>query len=185
MTANPPTASPAQSLADAAQIMKSEDVGSVPVVEDGRLVRVLTDRDIAIHAVAEGVDAQTINVGDLVSREPVTIEPEQDLDEALALMARHQVRRPPVVEAGELVGNLAPGRRRDRGEGEESGRGARADLEAELLRVGAAMPTCEVCGNDYDKAFRGCQERRAARFDSFQCAIHSLAPTCEHCGCRV
>ena len=107
MTANPRTASPAQSLADAAQIMKSEDDGSVPVVEDGRLVGMLTDRDIAIRAVAEGVDAQTINVGDVASREPVTIEPEQDLDEALALMARHQVRRLPVVEAGQLVGILA------------------------------------------------------------------------------
>src|SRR5436853_458221 len=73
MTANPRTASPAQSLADAAQIMKSEDDGSVPVVEDGRLVGMLTDRDIAIRAVAEGVDAQTINVGDVASREPVTI----------------------------------------------------------------------------------------------------------------
>ena len=107
MTANPRTAHPAQSLADAAQIMQSEDVGSVPVVEDGRLVGVLTDRDIAIRAVAEGVDVQTLNVGDVASREPVTVEPGQDLDEALALMARHQVRRLPVVDDGQLVGILA------------------------------------------------------------------------------
>ena len=107
MTANPRTARPAQSLADAAQIMQSEDVGSVPVVEDGRLVGVLTDRDIAIRAVAEGVDVQTLNVGDVASREPVTVEPGQDLDEALALMARHQVRRLPVVDDGQLVGILA------------------------------------------------------------------------------
>jgi CBS domain-containing protein len=107
MTANPRTAHPAQSLADAAQIMQSEDVGSVPVVEDGRLVGVLTDRDIAIRAVAESVDVQTLNVGDVASREPVTVEPGQDLDEALALMARHQVRRLPVVDDGQLVGILA------------------------------------------------------------------------------
>jgi CBS domain-containing protein len=107
MTANPRTATPAQSLAEAAQIMQSEDVGSVPVVEDGRLVGVLTDRDIAIRAVAEGVDVQTLNVGDVASREPVTVEPGQDLDEALALMARHQVRRLPVVDDGQLVGILA------------------------------------------------------------------------------
>jgi CBS domain-containing protein len=107
MTANPRTASPAQSLADAAQIMQSEDVGAVPVVEDGRLVGVLTDRDIAIRAVAEGVDVKTLNVGDVASREPVTVEPGQDLDEALALMARHQVRRLPVVDDGQLVGILA------------------------------------------------------------------------------
>jgi CBS domain-containing protein len=107
MTANPRTAHPAQSLADAAQIMQSEDVGSVPVVEDGRLVGVLTDRDIVIRAVADGVDVQTLNVGDVASREPVTVEPGQDLDEALALMARHQVRRLPVVDDGQLVGILA------------------------------------------------------------------------------
>jgi CBS domain-containing protein len=77
------------------------------VVEDGRLVGVLTDRDIVIRAVADGVDVQTLNVGDVASREPVTVEPGQDLDEALALMARHQVRRLPVVDDGQLVGILA------------------------------------------------------------------------------
>ena len=107
MTANPRSASPAQSLANAAQIMKTEDVGSVPVVDDGQLVGMLTDRDIAIRAVAEGVDTQVIKVGDVASRDPVTVEPEQDLDEALALMARHRVRRLPVVENGKLVGILA------------------------------------------------------------------------------
>jgi CBS domain-containing protein len=107
MSANPRTASPDQSLADAAQMMKSDDIGSVPVVEDGRLVGMLTDRDIVIRAVAESVDAQTLNIGDVASRELVTVEPEQDLDEALALMARHQVRRLPVVEDGRLVGVLA------------------------------------------------------------------------------
>ena len=107
MTADPRTTSPTASLADAAQIMKTEDVGSVPVVDDGRLVGMLTDRDIALRAVAEGVDAQAINVGDVASRDPVTVAPEQDLDEALRLMAGHQVRRLPVVEDGRLVGILA------------------------------------------------------------------------------
>jgi CBS domain-containing protein len=107
MTSNPRTTSSSQSLADAAQIMKSEDVGSVPVVDEGRLVGVLTDRDIAIRAVAEGADARTTNVGDVASRELVTVEPEEDLDQALALMARHRVRRLMVVERGQLVGILA------------------------------------------------------------------------------
>jgi CBS domain-containing protein len=107
MTSNPRTTSSSQSLADAAQIMKSEDVGSVPVVDEGRLVGVLTDRDIAIRAVAEGADARTTNVGDIASRDLVTIEPEQDLDEALTLMARNRVRRLLVVERGQLVGILA------------------------------------------------------------------------------
>ena len=107
MTANPRTTSSSQSLAEAAQIMKSEDVGSVPVVDEGRLVGVVTDRDIAIRAVAEGADARTTNVGDIASRDLVTVEPEQDLDEALTLMARNRVRRLLVVERGQLVGVLA------------------------------------------------------------------------------
>ena len=107
MTANPRTADRSQSLADVAQIMKAEDVGSVPVVDDGRLVGMLTDRDIVVRAVADGVDAKSINVGDVASIDPVTVAPEEDLDEALRLMAQHQVRRLPVVEDGRLVGILA------------------------------------------------------------------------------
>jgi CBS domain-containing protein len=88
-------------------VMKGEDVGSVPVVEEGRLAGILTDRDIVTRAVAERRDPQAVKVDEVASRELVTVEPEQDLDEALALMARHQVRRLPVVEQGRLVGMLA------------------------------------------------------------------------------
>ena len=106
-TPNARSAAPTDSLADAAQAMKQEDVGSLPVVEGGRLIGILTDRDIVLRAVAERVDPQSIIVGDVASRELVTVEPGQDLDEALALMARHRVRRLPVVEDGRLVGMLA------------------------------------------------------------------------------
>jgi signal-transduction protein with cAMP-binding, CBS, and nucleotidyltransferase domain len=71
------------------------------------LRREIDERDIAMRAVADGADAQTTSVGDVASRDPVTVEPEQDLDEALTLMARHRVRRLPVVEGGRLVGILA------------------------------------------------------------------------------
>ena len=48
------------------------------------------------------------------------------------------------------------------------------------------MPTCDVCGNEYDKAFEVRSADGATHvFDSFECAIHALAPTCEHCGCRI
>ena len=107
MTPNVRSAAPTDSLADAAQTMKQEDVGSLPVVEDDRLIGILTDRDIVLRAVAERVDPQSINVGDAASRDLVTVEPEQDLDEALALMAGHRIRRLPVVEDGRLVGMLA------------------------------------------------------------------------------
>jgi CBS domain-containing protein len=107
MTPGVQTVSASQSLADAAEVMKGEDVGSVPVVEEGRLTGILTDRDIVTRAVAERRDPQTVKVAEVVSQELVTVEPDQDLDEALALMARHQVRRLPVVEEGRLVGMLA------------------------------------------------------------------------------
>jgi CBS domain-containing protein len=107
MTPSVRVASPSQSLAEAADVMKDEDVGSVPVVDDGRLVGILTDRDIVIRAVAERRDPQAVKVDEVASRELVTVEPEQDLDEALTLMARHQVRRLPVVEGGQLVGMIA------------------------------------------------------------------------------
>jgi CBS domain-containing protein len=107
MTPGVRTVSPSQSLAEAAEVMKGEDVGSVPVVEEGRLAGIVTDRDIVTRAVAERRDPQTVKVDEVASRDLVTVEPEQDLDEALALMARHQVRRLPVVEQGQLVGMLA------------------------------------------------------------------------------
>jgi uncharacterized Zn finger protein len=47
------------------------------------------------------------------------------------------------------------------------------------------MATCETCGNDYDKAFQVVMNGKAHTFDSFECAIHALAPTCEHCGTRM
>ena len=47
------------------------------------------------------------------------------------------------------------------------------------------MATCDVCGNDYDKSFTVSMGDRSGTFDSFECAIHALAPTCAHCGCRI
>jgi CBS domain-containing protein len=107
MTPGVRTVDPSQSLAEAAEVMRGEDVGSVPVEAEGRLIGIVTDRDIVTRAVAERRDPQTVKVDEVASRELVTVEPEHDLDEALALMARHQVRRLPVVEEGRLVGMLA------------------------------------------------------------------------------
>ena len=107
MTSDVRTATPSQSLTDVAQLMKQEDVGSVPVVEDGRLIGMLTDRDIVVRGIADGSDPHAIHVGDIASRDLVTVRPDDDLDEALRLMAQHQVRRLAVVEDGTLVGVLA------------------------------------------------------------------------------
>jgi hypothetical protein len=50
---------------------------------------------------------------------------------------------------------------------------------------GYAMARCDICGNDYDKAFEVRMAGQAHTFDSFECAIHALAPTCAHCGCKI
>jgi CBS domain-containing protein len=108
MTSNPATVEPSSTLVDVARTMKSEDAGIVPIVEGGRLIGTVTDRDIAIRAIAEGKDPQSTTVREIASTDLVTIDPQQDLDEALRLMARHQVRRLPVVEEdGRLVGIVA------------------------------------------------------------------------------
>ena len=108
MTANPSSVEPSAPVAEVARLMQQEDVGSVPIVEGGRLVGTITDRDITIRVVAEGKDPQSTSVGDVASRDLVTIDPQQNLDEALRLMAQHQVRRLPVVEEdGRLVGIVA------------------------------------------------------------------------------
>ena len=87
--------------------MKQEDVGIVPDVEGDRLAGTVTDRDIALRVVAEGKDPQSTSVREIASTDLVTVDPQQDLDEALRLMASHQVRRLPVVESGRLVGIVA------------------------------------------------------------------------------
>jgi CBS domain-containing protein len=94
-------------VAYAAKMMKEEDVGLAPIVEGDRLVGTLTDRDIVVRVVAEGKDPQTVTAREVASTDLVTIDPQQDLDEALQLMASKQVRRLPVVEEGRLVGVLA------------------------------------------------------------------------------
>ena len=107
MTSNPTAITPETTVQEAAQLMKSEDVGALPIVEDGRLTCVITDRDLAIRALADGLGTET-PVRELASKDVVTVDPQQSLEEAARLMAKHQIRRLPVVEEdGVLVGMLA------------------------------------------------------------------------------
>jgi len=108
MTSDPTTVQSGASIVEAARAMRDEDAGIVPVVENDRLVGTVTDRDIAVRVVAEGRDVHSTTVRDIASTDLVTVDPQQNLDEALRLMAEHQVRRLPVVEEdGRLVGIVA------------------------------------------------------------------------------
>ena len=108
MTNNPRCVTPETPVSEAARLMKSEDVGSLPILEGEKVTGVITDRDIVIRAVAEEKDPRGMTVREVASRELVTIRPDEDLSEALKLMASYQVRRLPVVdEDNTLVGVLA------------------------------------------------------------------------------
>jgi CBS domain-containing protein len=107
MTDGPRSIGAAESVVEAARLMRDEHIGSLPVTEDERVVGIITDRDITTRVVAEGSVPETMSVGDVYSRDLISVEPNNDLEEALQLMARHQVRRLPVVENGRLVGIVA------------------------------------------------------------------------------
>ena len=111
MSRNPMCVTPDTSIVDAARLMKDENVGIVPVVESEsskKLVGVLTDRDIAVRAVAEGRDGATTSVGHIMTADVRTSAPTDSVKEVMELMGSEQVRRIPVVdERGALVGIIA------------------------------------------------------------------------------
>ena len=108
MTKDVQTVSPDSTIKDAAQLLKSKDFGSVPVVEGRKVVGILTDRDIVIRIVADGRDPASSRVAEVMSKDIVTIRENTDLQEAERLMHDRQLRRLPVLnDQGELVGYLA------------------------------------------------------------------------------
>jgi len=104
MTREPAVLEPSSTCGEAATLMKQEDCGSLPVVDGGRLVGIITDRDIVVRAVAAGKDPKTLRVSEIMTADPITIGPDTSIDEASRLMAERQVRRLPVVADGRLVG---------------------------------------------------------------------------------
>jgi CBS domain-containing protein len=103
-------ATPGQSIRDAARMMADRDIGALPVSEGDRLVGMITDRDIALRAVAEGLGPDT-KIADVMSREQVLYcFEDDDLDDVAANMGKIQVRRLPVVNRDKrLVGIVALG----------------------------------------------------------------------------
>jgi CBS domain-containing protein len=108
MTPNPRTVSPDDTVQTAARIMQAEDTGVVPVVTNGRVLAVVTDRDIVVRVVAEGVSPGS-RVRDIATPDVVVVSPDMSTREASELMSEHQIRRLPVVENGMLVGIVSLG----------------------------------------------------------------------------
>jgi len=107
MTEDPRSIGTSATVVEAARLMREQHIGSLPITDGEQLVGMITDRDITTRGVAEAADLETTSVGEVSSGDLISVEPDNELDEALNLMASHQVRRLPVVEGGKLVGIVA------------------------------------------------------------------------------
>jgi CBS domain-containing protein len=111
MTKDPVCCLPNDSVAKAAELMQSGNIGSIPVIENEqnqKLVGIVTDRDLALKIVAEGRDAKSTNVEAVMTHKVVTCLADDDLQKALDAMAEHQLRRIPVVDGdNKIVGIIA------------------------------------------------------------------------------
>jgi CBS domain-containing protein len=101
MTKNPVCCLPNDMVVKAAELMKSGNIGSIPVIENDqnkKLVGIVTDRDLTLKIVAAGLDAKSTKVEAVMTRKVVTCRAEDDLQKALDAMSEHQLRRIPVVD---------------------------------------------------------------------------------------
>ena len=97
------------SVADVARIMRDRHVGDVLVSSNGKLRGIATDRDIVVRGIAEKGDVERTGIGDLLSTDPVLVDPDADIEDAVRRMVDHSIRRLPVVEDGRLVGFVSLG----------------------------------------------------------------------------
>ncbi len=109
MTPDVITAELNSTLEEIATIMRHEDIGAVPIVDDDELVGIVTDRDIVLRCVAEGCDPGESTAEDILTEGPITISPDNDVEHAADLMSTHKIRRLPVVHNGHLQGMVSLG----------------------------------------------------------------------------
>jgi CBS domain-containing protein len=111
MTANPTCCTPDETVTRIAKLMKTENVGSLLICDDRQtknLLGIVTDRDLALEVIAAAKDPNTVKARDVMTRDPITCRPEDDLQVALDRMEAHQIRRIPVTDSnGRLVGIIA------------------------------------------------------------------------------
>ena len=130
MTRNVVCCVPEDTLEHAATLMKMEDVGPIPVVESHagrRLIGIVTDRDLVVKGIAEGLDVKSTSIREIMTDHPLACTEKDDVNDAVNLMADYQVRRVPVVDEGNhIIGIIA-----------------QADI---AIRVGKAKKTGDVVG---------------------------------------
>ncbi len=143
MTDNPDCCTVDQTASEAARIMWERDCGVVPVLENGRVCGIVTDRDICMAAYFHGEPLARISLADIMSRDICAVCPDDDVTEAEHMMQERQIRRLPVVEKGMLVGMLSLGdvaQTVGRQNGQKRGNGA-CETDQELLATVAAVST--------------------------------------------
>lgn len=105
MTGRPETTRASATILEVAKRLAIEDIGAIPVcTQDNQLEGILTDRDIVVKVVAKGLDPSTVTVGEIETERPVTVSPDESLENAMRIMADYRIRRLPVVEGRTLVG---------------------------------------------------------------------------------
>jgi CBS domain-containing protein len=109
MTTELVTVAPSTPVSQAASLMRDANIGNVLVVDADHLVGILTDRDVTIRVVSEGLDTNKALVGNFMTRELFTGMPDWDVEDAIDIMGEEQIRRLPILEDGRLVGILALG----------------------------------------------------------------------------
>jgi CBS domain-containing protein len=109
MTADPRTVSPDDTVAEAAQQMRDGDVGAIIVADNGTVAGILTDRDIVVRVVADGKDPSSVRVGDVATRDVVTLTVDQTVEDAIRVLREQNVRRIPVVQDGRPAGIVSIG----------------------------------------------------------------------------
>ncbi|KUO77977.1 MAG: inosine-5'-monophosphate dehydrogenase [Desulfosporosinus sp. BRH_c37] len=109
MTSSVDWVTPDTTVVEVAKLMKKDDVGSIPICQENRLIGIITDRDIVLKVVAAGGNTNNTSVKGIMSTDVISVSTDQDVHEAANLMSRYQIRRLPVVENGKLVGIVAIG----------------------------------------------------------------------------
>ena len=104
MTSGPDIIDAQSTVLEAAKKLASDDIGALPICDNGKLKGMITDRDIVVKVLAQGKDAAGTKVIDLMQGEAITIGADDSVEEALRTMSKHQVRRLPVIDGTDLVG---------------------------------------------------------------------------------
>jgi hypothetical protein len=137
----------------------------------------------AFRTASDDRSASSTRVGDIMTKQVVACRPQDDVKQAERLMSQHHKSRILCIDdPGKLVGVISLS---DMAQNQATDAAETLMIDARSASVAMADASCEVCGNQYDKAFQVVVQGATHTFDSFECAIQALAPSCSHCRCHI